>query len=614
MIRLIFICCLCLSLTGCMHQVSPLEKALELSGSNRIHLEQVLKHYSQSSKDTLKLRTARFLIENMPGHGWYEGDDLIQFKKWVDSVYSNREYPFRATLYEAYFQQPDAFHGLTYYEDIEHLDSTFLITHIDSTFSAIQKRPWLTTLTFDELCEYIFPYRVGYEPPTLLYELQDSIYRTQILPILHFDDIRYNTYHLFNACQSRYAKRDMKVQIQYKGKIISYNIASCEAECLNQLWFAKLLMCPLAVDFNPAYPNRLNRHCWYAVIDNTQNNGTRDIDTDSFKQGKIYRKSYTHTPVPISESTDFVPPLFKKPFYKDVTAFYTSVKDVVIKLDKKYRQKYAYLCVFNDLKWEPVAYSEQKDGKFHFKDMGKGVLYLPVVYEKLDASPISHPFVIDLQGKIHYFIPDTSSMRSISLTRKFPLRNGIEIINKGFLSSKLEASNNLSFDPKEHIGSFEKISSHQRASLLIKNSQSYRYWRITSSAYLALGECHLYDSEGEKYIPIITSTIEKAFDNDPISYYKNPKGFITIDMGKDVTLSKIEVTLRNDGNGIWPGHWYELYYHDGCEWRSLGLKAATGYSISFDGVPDNALLWLRDLTTGKEESLFSVEEGEIRFW
>lgn len=597
-----------------MHQVSPLEKALELSGSNRIHLEQVLKHYSQSSKDTLKLRTARFLIENMPGHGWYEGDDLIQFKKWVDSVYSNREYPFRATLYEAYFQQPDAFHGLTYYEDIEHLDSTFLITHIDSTFSAIQKRPWLTTLTFDELCEYIFPYRVGYEPPTLLYELQDSIYRTQILPILHFDDIRYNTYHLFNACQSRYAKRDMKVQIQYKGRIISYNIASCEAECLNHLWFAKLLMCPLAVDLNPAFPNMPNRHCWSVVIDNTQANGIHNLAPEVLKQGKIYRKTYTRNPVPVPDSEEIVPPLFELPFYKDVTAFYTTVKDVVIEPDKKLRQKYAYLCVFNDLKWEPIAYSECKDGKFHFKDMGRGVLYLPVVYDGLETSPISHPFVIDLQGNIRIFEPDTLTVRSVSLTRKFPLRNSVEIINRGFLYSRLEASNDLEFKTKEIIGNFDKISAQQRASLWIKEPQAYRYWRITASGYLVLGECHLYNREGERVNPVISPIIEKAFDDNPISYYQSPSGVITLDMGEDVELLKVDVTLRNDGNAIWPGHWYELYYHNGNEWCSLGLKAATDYSILFDGVPDNALLWLRDLTTGKEESLFSVEEGEIRFW
>ena len=597
-----------------MHSVSSLEKALLLSGANRIHLEQVLKHYSQSTKDTLKLKAARFLIENMPGHGWYEGQELNKFKNWIDSVYSNREYPYRATLYEAYFQQPDAYNGLTYYKDIEHLDSTFLINHIDSTFSAIQKRPWLSTLTFEQLCEYIIPYRVGNEPPTLLYKLQDSIFQTHILPILHFDDIRHNTYHLFSAYQSRYAKRDMKVQIQYQGKIILYNIASCEAECINQSWHAKLLMCPLAVDLNPAFPNKPNRHCWSVVIDNTQANAVHGLAPEVLKQGKIYRRTYTHNPVPVANPKEFIPPLFETPFFKDVTAFYTTVKDVCIESKDNIKQKYAYLCVFNDLKWEPVAHSEKKNGKFHFKNMGKGVLYLPVVYDGVNASAISYPFFIKQTGDLRIFKPDTLTTRSVSLTRKFPLRNSVELINKSFLFSKLEASNDPDFNTKEDMAYFTHISPQQRSLVTIDNFKTYRYWRISAPGYLVLGECSLYNHKGERVSPVISTVTEKAFDNNPISYYQNPKGVFIIDMGNSVSLSRMEVTLRNDGNGVWPGHWYELNYHNGKEWHSLGIKAATDYSIPFDNVPDNALLWLRDLTTGKEESLFSIENDEIRFW
>ena len=45
-----------------------LEKALSLSGSNRQELEKVLHHFSQNPSDSLYLKAAIFLIENMPGH------------------------------------------------------------------------------------------------------------------------------------------------------------------------------------------------------------------------------------------------------------------------------------------------------------------------------------------------------------------------------------------------------------------------------------------------------------------------------------------------------------------------------------------------------------------
>lgn len=43
-----------------------LEKALSLSGSNRQELEKVLHHFSQNPSDSLYLKAAIFLIENMP--------------------------------------------------------------------------------------------------------------------------------------------------------------------------------------------------------------------------------------------------------------------------------------------------------------------------------------------------------------------------------------------------------------------------------------------------------------------------------------------------------------------------------------------------------------------
>ena len=41
----------------------------------------------------------------------------------------------------------------------------------------------------------------------------------------------------------------------------------------------------------------------------------------------------------------------------------------------------------------------------------------------------------------------------------------------------------------------------------------------------------------------------------------------------------------------------------------MGVKTATDYTITFDNVPDNALLWLRNLTEGREERIFTYENG-----
>ena len=53
--------------SGCFHRNNRLEAVLDYSGNNRGELEKVLAHYSQDPADSLKLRAAIFLIENMPG-------------------------------------------------------------------------------------------------------------------------------------------------------------------------------------------------------------------------------------------------------------------------------------------------------------------------------------------------------------------------------------------------------------------------------------------------------------------------------------------------------------------------------------------------------------------
>lgn len=75
-------------LSNCNNQPqSRLEKALNLAGQNRGELENVLKRYSANSDDSLKYEATCFLIENMPGYYYYEGEGLDNYSnyyKWLD--------------------------------------------------------------------------------------------------------------------------------------------------------------------------------------------------------------------------------------------------------------------------------------------------------------------------------------------------------------------------------------------------------------------------------------------------------------------------------------------------------------------------------------------------
>lgn len=87
-----------------------------------------------------------------------------------------------------------------------------------------------------------------------------------------------------------------------------------------------------------------------------------------------------------------------------------------------------------------------------------------------------------------------------------------------------------------------------------------------------------------------------------------------MDFGHPVCISEMIYLPRNDANGIYPGNEYELFYFDLNGWQSLGCKIATGYSIEFENIPSNAVYWLRNHTAGKEERIFTIQNGKQRFW
>ena len=60
---------------------TPLEQALIQAGKNRKELEKVLEYYQN---DSLKLRAAQFLIENMPYHYSYQGEELKKYFQYFE--------------------------------------------------------------------------------------------------------------------------------------------------------------------------------------------------------------------------------------------------------------------------------------------------------------------------------------------------------------------------------------------------------------------------------------------------------------------------------------------------------------------------------------------------
>ena len=108
---------------------------------------------------------------------------------------------------------------------------------------------------------------------------------------------------------------------------------------------------------------------------------------------------------------------------------------------------------------------------------------------------------------------------------------------------------------------------------------------------------------------------DRAFDGDIVSFYEaaDKESWIGLDLGAPREISAVGFSPRTTGNEVEPGDTYTLYYwEDG--WREIGTKTADAHRITFEGVPENALLLLSDRTKGREERIFTYTEGRQIWW
>jgi hypothetical protein len=153
----------------------------------------------------------------------------------------------------------------------------------------------------------------------------------------------------------------------------------------------------------------------------------------------------------------------------------------------------------------------------------------------------------------------------------------------------------------------------------VDTTQKYRYWRFNHTKIVELAEWRFKDNRG---LNLTGKSIDpegrgarlaNIFDNDPLSHGRISHRLV-VDFDHPVSVSEIIYLPRNDANGVYPGNEYELLYFDLGGWQSLGCKIATDYSVDFENVPSNAVYWLRNHTAGKEERVFTIQNGEQRFW
>jgi len=610
-----------------------LEQALAFAGDNRGELEKVLDHYKENAE---KQEAARFLIRNMPRWYGYEGWQLDSIKPVLIQKEKGETVPKEVI---AKWQRV-SFYSLPKVYDAKVITADYLIENIDLAFDVWKRYPWNRDLGFDDFCELILPYRIGDEPLSSWRKLYHDYY-TAIL------DSSYQGDDVIEACKAvdKDLKRvyyrwntDFSIPHQSADFLFYHRVGFCREACDVTLYAMRACGIPVASEYFVYSPEYQHPHFWTTLRDTTGKFiqfGFNEFEasrtnpgTDGRKKGKVYRYCFGMQEEPFTGITrdEKVPALFRDRYIKDVTANYFGENEVNLSVQAGY-DEFIYLGVFSPGGWIPVDMALNHKGSVTFRNLEPNVIYQPLISDGRNHQAAGYPFIYT-EKKKRILKPDTNHLKKAILKRKMSLCGGYkDFPHRGIIGSQIEGSLNRDFSKADLLYKFNDTLQTNYCELIPPDTdKKYRYIRFVSPPdnILELAEFAVFaDSTSKEPIklnrigdyPWPDSWLDKITDGDILSYFStsDSSSFVTYDLGRITPIRKIVFSPRNDDNYIWPGDEYELFYQDGKNnWKSLGIQKAAGRKLEYF-VPDNALLWLRNRTKGREEQVFIYKDGKQYF-
>lgn len=585
-------------------------------------IRKTLLHYKTEDVDRQKYEAVKYIADNMLGHSAMTFNGQNKYIRSIDSLYGDKPYHIRKVLYNIpiYMGQREIYNG-----DTDRVSSEYLISHIDYWFEVWRTAPWLSELSFNDFVEYLLPYRFLNES---LQQDEPMLFRKNIDTLINlsrnYEWIKYNIHnhiewHDFYGFPAEEAFINDSIYIP--APIDKKIMLDCVQQAIYYSYYYRQHGIPSAIDFVPHWGHIAYRHFWSAAIDGVFVYNTKGWFTNTLTP-KVYRMTYKHNPI-IYDRKNNVPNLFRNPFVKDVTKNYVAVSEAEIELDfsqVKRRPKYAYLSVFNCKKLCELAVSEPRGRNVIFKDMGRRIVYYPVCYQGMDQKSLGYPFYIDSNEKLHYFIPDHSLLESHRITRKYLIDAQKIFWSTNMFGSIVEGANRRDFSDKKLVF---KINEHNQDlnTLRIPVKDKYRYIRFsTPKDSVDLSVFRLYTQNEQVFPKHIVSRTDtpQSFGNlsdmDVLTYH-SCKGDFTLDLGEPKEIDFLDIAPRTDDNDIVVGEHYELMYYDLSGWKSLGRQVAKTNYLEYANMPKGAIFWLRNLTKGIEERVFSYgPDGKQRFW
>jgi len=656
-----------------------------MAGSNQSELKKAIRHYSWFASDSLKRKAAIFLIENMDAHSSYKSEQWEIFQGKLDSLFKLKMDPSKLNpLVDTIYRKFD-FSDVRYISDLYAVNAKFLIQNIDEAFEAWHS-PYAKQLSFDDFCEYILPYRVSQEPlsdwrkefnqhfipelfsrilakknpPTPSFTIPYRMYEKPYSNWLkEFDNqLNWNPLRLTDKNYSITARdicdalktapgslRFMPGQmLDFSTHLLSSLMSgTCRDYSLQAALAARVLGVPVAIDITPQWATRSTSHEWNALID--QNNKPITFGFGDYVElgrhieivadripAKVYRLAFAKQPTTLAQlhGKEEIPSKIASACMKDVTNDYYQTIDVPVKLlsTPPEQNKFAYLSVFDNKNWVPIAWGKIYKKEVLFKSLNKNIACLPSYYYNGNDLPAAYPVLLRTDGTVSTLKLDLQKRETVVLNRKYQARMSAWL-GPSMIGGRFQVANDSNFTHPVDIHVIKDTAEAYFKIVKVNPKGRYKYFRymlpnnpnggvseieicppgsFTKLTGRAFGNNHPMD--GKKYA--------NAFDGDVLTQYqaKEAEGsWIGLAFDKPERIGRIAYLRRNDGNCICNGELYELFYWDN-KWISLGQQTGSNitYKLTYSNVPTNALLLLRNLTKGTDERIFTYEGGVQVWW
>jgi hypothetical protein len=420
------------SLSAKAQYPSEVQAAVSQTLTNRRELTRAL-DYFYGTKDSLKIRSINFLVANMPlhsGYTYYWANEKGQRISYNELDYGNFNDAVQAL--DEIKKKMGALHPVAYnYRDIDSIRADMLIEDVNQATAAYRGRKGGGFIPENDFLEYILPYRASNEAIQPWRKVYAAKYAgnfdpgqaqdVQLLQVRRVVSEQFR--NLYGEPKNEPLPRLSALQILLRKK------GYCEDIADMAVFIARSRGVAATVDNIPAWATASGNHFLnFMELNDKGVHFDAVLDSLGREPAKVLRTTYSAQPDAIATWLDTakIPAGFMRiRNYKDVTPEYWPVDDIVCPLfpgspEKKLQDKkteVVYACVYNSASWQPIWYGRKEGASATFKNMSKGVVYLPVYYEHGKFKSAGWPFALGYKNK-SILKPDTLHTHSITLQQE----------------------------------------------------------------------------------------------------------------------------------------------------------------------------------------------------